>query len=59
MRLLYSTSHGRLSCTRDLIGDRIPAYAILSHTWDGQEVAFKDLKDHNDIKDVDKKLKGG
>lgn len=59
MRLLYTTSDGRLDCTDDLIGDEIPAYAILSHTWDGQEVVFKDLKNNNDIKDVDTKLKGG
>jgi hypothetical protein len=59
MRLLYTTSDGRLGCTDDLIGDKIPAYAILSHTWDGQEVSFQNLENHNDIKDVDTKLKGG
>ena len=59
MRLLYTTSDGRLNCTDDLIGDKIPAYAILSHIWEGQEVAFKDLKNHIDMKDVDTKLKGG
>ncbi|KAL5372833.1 hypothetical protein DPSP01_013203 [Paraphaeosphaeria sporulosa] len=59
MRLLFTTSDGRLGCTNDLIGDKIPAYAILSHTWDGQEVTFQNLKNHNDINYVEKKLKGG
>ncbi|KAF2830221.1 HET-domain-containing protein [Ophiobolus disseminans] len=32
------------SSVNDFIGDEIPAYAILSHTWDkGQEVTFDDL----------------
>jgi hypothetical protein len=45
MRLLHYTSGGELAWTRDLIGDdKIPPYAILSHTWDeGQEVTFDDL----------------
>jgi hypothetical protein len=59
MRLLHTLDDGRLSWTDDLIGDQIPCYAILSHTWDGQEVAFKDLKNHKDIEDVDPKLKEG
>jgi hypothetical protein len=45
MRLLHYTSSGELAWTKDLIGDdKIPSYAILSHTWDeGQEVTFDDL----------------
>jgi hypothetical protein len=45
MRLLHYTSGGELAGTEDLIGDdEIPAYAILSHTWnEGQEVTFDDL----------------
>ena len=45
MRLLYTASDGRLIWTEDLVGNRIPPYAILSHTWqEGQEVTFDDLK---------------
>ncbi|XP_014554045.1 hypothetical protein COCVIDRAFT_106056 [Bipolaris victoriae FI3] len=52
MRLLYTTSDGRLGWTGDLIEDKIPPYAILSHTWEGQEVTFADLKDlHNTASD--------
>jgi hypothetical protein len=49
MRLLEYTNNGELSCTKDFIGDdKVPAYAILSHTWqEGQEVTFDDLKNHN------------
>jgi hypothetical protein len=45
MRLLQYTSGDELAWTKDLIGDdKIPPYAILSHTWDeGQEVTFDDL----------------
>lgn len=44
MRLLECNS-GEFSLTKDLIGDdKIPSYAILSHTWkEGQEVTFNDL----------------
>ncbi|KAJ4339413.1 hypothetical protein N0V95_007791 [Ascochyta clinopodiicola] len=59
MRLLYTASNGRLSWTDDLLHNQVPPYAILSHTWDGQEVAFKDLENHKDIEFVDAKLKGG
>jgi hypothetical protein len=59
MRLLYTADDGRLSWTDDLISDQIHSYAILSHTWDGQEVTFQDLKNNRDMKDVDPKLKGG
>jgi hypothetical protein len=47
MRLLERNSAGQLSLTKDLIGDDIPKYAILSHTWgmDTEEVTFKDMMD--------------
>ena len=46
MRLLSSTSDGTLSLT-EFFGDKIPKYAILSHTWgaDSEEVTFKDIID--------------
>ncbi|KAF2494939.1 hypothetical protein BU16DRAFT_51347 [Lophium mytilinum] len=46
MRLLKWTPGGELYLTHDLIRD-IPPYAILSHTWGGDddEATFKDLKD--------------
>jgi hypothetical protein len=60
MRFLYTTSDGRLRWTKDYIGnEETPAYAILSHTWGEQEVAFKELKNHNNAEDADAKLKGG
>src|SRR5271168_1747168 len=45
MRLLERNSAGQLSLTKDLVGDSIPEYAILSHTWgtDIEEVSFQDL----------------
>ena len=45
MRLLERNSAGQLSLTKDLIGDDIPQYAILSHTWGAEEVTFGDLID--------------
>jgi hypothetical protein len=44
MRLLKIVSDGEFSLT-ELIGDNIPPYAILSHTWGehGDEVTFKDV----------------
>jgi hypothetical protein len=59
MRLLYTADDGRLSWTDDLVGEQIPPYAILSHTWEGQEVAYKDLQNHKDIEDVDARFRGG
>jgi hypothetical protein len=46
MRLLKYGDDGELSITTDLAnGDKIPPYAILSHTWgaDATEVTFQDL----------------
>src|SRR5436853_1289717 len=47
MRVLDLKAHGEFSLT-EFIGDNIPLYAILSHTWgaDGEEVTFKDLVNH-------------
>ena len=48
MRLLKCGPDGGCSLTRDLVGDNIPRYAILSHTWgdDVEEVTFKDLAEN-------------
>jgi hypothetical protein len=45
MRLLERKSADELSLTKDFVGDNIPKYAILSHTWgaDTEEVTFQDL----------------
>jgi hypothetical protein len=60
MRLLHTIGDGRLRWTEDLIGDKIPPYAILSHTWkEGQEVTFADLKDLDNAVDVDTQRKEG
>ncbi|KAA8613752.1 hypothetical protein PtrSN002B_009906 [Pyrenophora tritici-repentis] len=60
MRLLYIKSDGKLRWTGDKIGDKIPPYAILSHTWkEGQEVTFADLKDLDNAVDVDTQRKEG
>jgi hypothetical protein len=47
MRLLEYNNDGEFSLTKDLVGDDIPEYAMLSHTWeaDTEEVTFKDLID--------------
>ncbi|KAF1940387.1 HET domain-containing protein, partial [Clathrospora elynae] len=48
MRLLYYNSDDELSLTKDLIGDdEIFPYAILSHTWEAQEVTFDDMMKHS------------
>jgi Heterokaryon incompatibility protein (HET) len=46
MHLLKIDSDGTLSLTK-FIGDKIPRYAVLSHTWEAenQEVTFKDITD--------------
>jgi hypothetical protein len=45
MRLLEHNSDGELNLTQNYVGDNIPEYAILSHTWgaDTEEVTFQDL----------------
>jgi hypothetical protein len=44
MRLLHQESEGSFSLI-ERIGDKIPPYAILSHTWgpEGQGVIFQDI----------------
>jgi hypothetical protein len=44
MRLLEYNKEGEFSLTGDYVVD-IPRYAILSHTWEGEEVTFGDLMD--------------
>ncbi|KAF2174746.1 HET-domain-containing protein [Zopfia rhizophila CBS 207.26] len=45
MRLLECNTVGKFSLTKEFLGDdKVPPYAILSHTWKhGQEVTFDDL----------------
>ena len=45
MRLLEYNDEGEFSLTDDRFGDETPQYAILSHTWEADEVTFKDLMD--------------
>jgi len=47
MRLLEYNSAGQLGLTKIFVGDNIPEYAILSHTWgaDTEEVTYRDLID--------------
>ncbi|KAH8586004.1 hypothetical protein B0O99DRAFT_748622 [Bisporella sp. PMI_857] len=44
MRLLECCDNGEFSLTKEL-DDDIPRYAILSHTWEAEEVTFKDMID--------------
>jgi hypothetical protein len=44
MRLLERNNDGEFSLT-DSFSDKTPQYAILSHTWEAEEVTFKDLID--------------
>jgi hypothetical protein len=53
MRLLHYGDDGDLQLTRDLVGDEVPPYAILSHTWHEDEVTYQDF-----INDVGKSKKG-
>jgi hypothetical protein len=46
MRLLSLNGQGKLECA-EFSQDNIPPYAILSHTWDVEEVSFLDLINHN------------
>jgi hypothetical protein len=45
MRLLQDDEHGNLNLVEYDDDDKIPPYAILSHTWglDGQEVTLRGL----------------
>jgi hypothetical protein len=31
--------------TTEMLGSKMPPYAILSHTWEGEEVTFQQLQD--------------
>jgi Cdc6-like AAA superfamily ATPase len=46
MRLLHYTDDRELGWTDLIADDKFPPYAILSHTWGGQEVTFDDLQSH-------------
>lgn len=56
--MVYTADDGRLGWTDDLVSDQIPLYAILSHTWEEQEVAYNHLQNYKDMEDVDTKLRG-
>lgn len=43
MRLLHTTTYE----LEEFIGDTIPPYAILSHTWEGKEVTLRDMQEPN------------
>ncbi|KAA8629413.1 hypothetical protein SMACR_08962 [Sordaria macrospora] len=45
MRLLERDDTGGIRLTEDLPNDKIPRYAILSHTWGPEEVLFRDMTD--------------
>jgi hypothetical protein len=45
MRLLHYNNDGEFSLTQFF--DKIPRYAILSHTWGPEEVTFKDMTEGN------------
>jgi hypothetical protein len=42
MRLLYYNGDGDFSLA-EFFKSAIPEYAILSHTWEGEEVTFEEL----------------
>jgi Heterokaryon incompatibility protein (HET)/NACHT domain len=46
MHLLKLDGNGDISLTKDFIEEKIPPYAILSHTWgdEDEEVTFQDMK---------------
>ncbi|KAK3305100.1 uncharacterized protein B0T15DRAFT_554966, partial [Chaetomium strumarium] len=45
MRLLERDDTGGIRLTEDFPNDKIPPYAILSHTWGAEEVLFRDMTD--------------
>lgn len=44
MRLLKRDASGEIHLTKDFYPHEIPRYAILSHTWDDEEVLFQELQ---------------
>ena len=60
MRLLHIASDGRLRWAKECIGnEKVPDYAILSHTWGEQEVIFDDLKNLDSAEDIGARSKAG
>ncbi|KAF9728326.1 vegetative incompatibility protein HET-E-1 [Paraphaeosphaeria minitans] len=60
MRLLNIATDGRLRWAKEYIGnEKVPDYAILSHTWGEQEVIFDDLKNLDSAEDIGAKSKAG
>jgi hypothetical protein len=53
MRLLHTFSYE----LHEFIGSKIPEYAILSHTWEEEEVLFSDLRDSSS-RDTSRHKKG-
>ncbi|KAF4964048.1 hypothetical protein FSARC_7997 [Fusarium sarcochroum] len=50
MRLLQRLPDGKIRLTHDLAEEKLPGYAILSHTWlvgDKEEVDFEDMERGN------------
>ncbi|OQV05548.1 NACHT domain-containing protein [Cladophialophora immunda] len=45
MRLLERKINGEISLTEDFLEEKVPRYAILSHTWGTEEVSFKAMMD--------------
>lgn len=53
MRLLEILPNGEFRLTKSLLNKEIPRYAILSHTWETQEVILEDIhKESGLMKDV-------
>ncbi|KAK0710543.1 hypothetical protein B0T21DRAFT_376757 [Apiosordaria backusii] len=40
MRLLHTSTYAM----EEFVGEIIPKYAILSHTWEGKEVSLRDME---------------
>jgi hypothetical protein len=49
MRLLYYNGDGDFSLA-EFFNSAIPEYAILSHTWEGEEVTFEELQNRTGTK---------
>ena len=50
MRLINTSTHK----FEEFVGGQIPKYAILSHTWDGQEVSFQDMNSQKALANLSK-----
>ncbi|KAK0666609.1 heterokaryon incompatibility protein-domain-containing protein [Cercophora samala] len=49
MRLLHTTTYA----LEEFLGDEIPRYAILSHTWEGKEVTLRDMLQSNALEHLE------